>query len=574
MAGPRCGRQARGGQADRAPHRFCRSRRKHVRSYIGPIPIDLSGEESMRIAVCQPTYPAGGTVAGAEKCLRWMRTRLDGLEPGQHDLVLLPEYANAPGLSDRQVTRRFANHQGATFLEEVAASAKRLNSLIVLSAFTPAGSRWFNRSLVYDASGDVVSTYDKIHLTDAEREELGLTPGAGLTILERGGVRISFATCFDLYFPEHFGALAALRADLVLCPSYQRSESAERIGIIAQARAIDSGAYVIRSSYAMGDVDTGGRSLVVAPDGTVLADAGKEACVIEAEIDPTRKFTKPACHGRPAVEHRALIEANRRPAARREYVERAGQLASTPFPWLCAHRGLSVACPENTLPAFAAAIAAGAHEIEFDVQASRDSVPVICHDEAVERTTDGNGPVAELAWDEIRSLDAGIYLGPEWAGVRMPRLEEVLALVGGRVALNVHVKDHEGAMTRLVCDLLRERALTDMAYLALGSEAALEAALDYAPDIPRACLLNQDNTPKLLAAARKYRCRRVQFSRQATPAELGQAREAGYVCNLFWSDEPEDAMEYVRNGIDVILTNCAHTMIAGGFEAFRRFPAK
>ena len=80
-----------------------------------------------------------------------------------------------------------------------------------------------------------------------------------------------------------------------------------------------------------------------------------------------------------------------------------------------------------TLPAFAAAMAAGAHEIEFDLWASRDDVLVVCHDAAVDRTTDGRGKVAELTWEEIRGLDAGIRLGDAWRGVRIPRLEEVLA---------------------------------------------------------------------------------------------------------------------------------------------------
>ena len=84
------------------------------------------------------------------------------------------------------------------------------------------------------------------------------------------------------------------------------------------------------------------------------------------------------------------------------------RITSSNFPHLCAHQGLSLACPENTLPAFAAAMGAGAHEIEFDVQTSRDGVLVVCHDDSVDRTTDGRGKVAELTWGEIRTLDAGI----------------------------------------------------------------------------------------------------------------------------------------------------------------------
>ena len=156
----------------------------------------------------------------------------------------------------------------------------------------------------------------------------------------------------------------------------------------------------------MGRPDTGGRSLVAAPTGALLADAGQDACVITAELDPKRKFVKPASHGQPSVEHRTLIESHRRPAVYRRRAERAQQVAASPFPWLCAHRGLSQACPENTLPAFAAAIAAGAHEIEFDVWTSRDGVPVVCHDPSADRTTDGSGKLAELSWADIRRLDA------------------------------------------------------------------------------------------------------------------------------------------------------------------------
>jgi predicted amidohydrolase len=100
---------------------------------------------------------------------------------------------------------------------------------------------------------------------------------------------------------------------VVLCPSYQRSESADRIRGIAPVRPLDTGAYLLRSSYAMGQPDTGAHSLVAAPAGAVLNDAGAGAYILlAAELDPKRKFTKPASHGRPEVEHRALIESHRR----------------------------------------------------------------------------------------------------------------------------------------------------------------------------------------------------------------------------------------------------------------------
>jgi len=267
----------------------------------------------MKVVVIQPAYPCIGTLDGAEFSISWMQGKLNQLQSGEQDIVLLPEIANAPGITDRANLQHCADHQGAEFLRHVASSAKRLNCLIATGAVVRDGEQWFNRTVVYDASGEVVFSYDKIHLPTTESRDLGLTAGTTSPVFEYQSLRIGFATCFDLYFPEHLVALAKQQVDLILCPSYQRSESAERIQLIAQMRALDTGSYIARSSYAMPTPDHGGHSLITAPDGTVLADAGNTAGIITAEFDPHQKFTKPASHGQPVVEHRALIESHRRP---------------------------------------------------------------------------------------------------------------------------------------------------------------------------------------------------------------------------------------------------------------------
>jgi len=153
--------------------------------------------------------------------------------------------------------------------------------------------------------------------------------------------------------------------------------------------------------------------------------------------------------------------------------------------------------------------------------------------------------------------------------VRIPRLEEVLDLTAGRVGLNVHISEEpDGGLIKRICDLLSEHALMDIAYLALGTESSLRIAREYAPDVPRACLVSQDDSPKSIAIAERYACQRIQFFRQVTKKQIEQAHEAGLICNLFWSDDPQNAMAFVQNGIDVILTNCAHMLIARGFRAF------
>jgi glycerophosphoryl diester phosphodiesterase len=97
------------------------------------------------------------------------------------------------------------------------------------------------------------------------------------------------------------------------------------------------------------------------------------------------------------------------------------------------HRGASAELPENTLPAFALAKELGAYGIELDVHLSRDGVPVVIHDESVNRTTDGSGDVADLDLAVLRQFDAG-------NGATIPTLAEVLDLVGDTLHVDIEAK--------------------------------------------------------------------------------------------------------------------------------------
>jgi glycerophosphoryl diester phosphodiesterase len=91
-----------------------------------------------------------------------------------------------------------------------------------------------------------------------------------------------------------------------------------------------------------------------------------------------------------------------------------------------AHRGASGYAPENTFAAFRRAIALGAGFIETDLQLSRDARLVAIHDATVNRTTNGQGAVHDMTLAELRRLDAGSWFGSEFAGERIPTIEEIL----------------------------------------------------------------------------------------------------------------------------------------------------
>lgn len=135
---------------------------------------------------------------------------------------------------------------------------------------------------------------------------------------------------------------------------------------------------------------------------------------------------------------------------RRKLAElRAAELPDAPAFWteggieIVAHRGYSARAPENTIAAMELAIRYGAPALEFDIRATRDGVPVVIHDDMLERTTNGRGRIADRTWAELASLDAGHWFSPLYVDERIPRLEDVLRIAYGRVQrLYIELKPH------------------------------------------------------------------------------------------------------------------------------------
>lgn len=105
-----------------------------------------------------------------------------------------------------------------------------------------------------------------------------------------------------------------------------------------------------------------------------------------------------------------------------------------------AHRGASGYAPENTMASFVKALDMGADMLELDVQMSKDGEIVVIHDTTVERTTNGQGNVGDLTFQELRQLDAGSWYSSEYKGEAIPTLAEVLEHFGGRVGLLIELK--------------------------------------------------------------------------------------------------------------------------------------
>jgi len=160
-------------------------------------------------------------------------------------------------------------------------------------------------------------------------------------------------------------------------------------------------------------------------------------------------------------------------------------LLGKPKPYVMAHRGNRVVCPENTLAAFRQALADGADILETDLHLSADDVLVCVHDATVDRTTDGSGAVAEMTLAELGTLSAA-YGRREFQAERIPTLAELAAIVPADVALALELKTdrflEEDICRRLVAELDRA-GVRDRSFTLSFSLPRVQAVHKVAPDV-------------------------------------------------------------------------------------------
>ncbi len=136
---------------------------------------------------------------------------------------------------------------------------------------------------------------------------------------------------------------------------------------------------------------------------------------------------------------------------------------------LVAHRGYSSHAPENTHAAFLMAINRGYKHIEFDVQLTKDGIPVIMHDSTLDRTTSGTGAVKDYTYAELKLLDAGSWFDAAYSNQTIPSLQEVLTLLKGKAHLHIELKDNQPDLPLKVAQLLDSTGwLFDISSSAVG----------------------------------------------------------------------------------------------------------
>jgi glycerophosphoryl diester phosphodiesterase len=155
-------------------------------------------------------------------------------------------------------------------------------------------------------------------------------------------------------------------------------------------------------------------------------------------------------------------------------------------PYVMAHRGNRVACPENTLAAFRRALDDGADVVETDLHLTADGVFVCIHDGTLDRTTDGRGAVAEMTLAEIKAHSAS-YGRPEYQAERVPTLAELTAILPDDVALALELKTDrflEANICQQLAEELEQACVRQRSVVLSFSLARVQAVQAVAPDIP------------------------------------------------------------------------------------------
>ena len=167
------------------------------------------------------------------------------------------------------------------------------------------------------------------------------------------------------------------------------------------------------------------------------------------------------------------------------------------IPKIIGHRGAAHYAPENTIESIHTAADMGIEWVELDVKLTKDNVPIIFHDDTLDRTTNGTGPVAEKTYEEIKELDAGSWFGETFIGAKIPTLEEAVdALLERNIGLNLEIKPcpgREKETAEVALDLLSQIWDDhDKILISSFSHVSLETALDLAGDWNRALLLDEE----------------------------------------------------------------------------------
>ena len=229
------------------------------------------------------------------------------------------------------------------------------------------------------------------------------------------------------------------------------------------------------------------------------------------------------------------------------------------------HRGAAALAPENTLISIHKAAEAGVKWVEIDTQLSADGIPVVFHDETVNRCTDGKGKIADLTLAQLKTLDAGSWFGEQFTGVQIPTLSEALdTCIELDLTLNLELKIHHDRqiepLVNAVIALIKEKGFPlDKLLFSSFQKQAIAQCQQQMPEVRRGfiCEVWNDYSLTSIEATQPYS---VHIDhRILTPTIAKNIKDAGYVLKIWTLNNAAEAQRFIDMGVDSIITDTPDT---------------
>jgi len=231
------------------------------------------------------------------------------------------------------------------------------------------------------------------------------------------------------------------------------------------------------------------------------------------------------------------------------------------LPKVMGHRGAAAYAPENTLEGLREAARRGARWVEVDAKLTGDKVVILMHDDTLDRTTTGRGPVASASRALVATLDAGAWFGPDWRGAGVPTLVDTVALLAELgLQANIEIKPcpgREAETATAVVDVIRRHWPTGrpLPLLSSFSPLSLAVARDTASELPRGLLI-WEYVMEWASVAADLGCVSIHCAEQYLYRDwVDRIRQAGYGLAAYTVNDPARARELAAWGVQCFISD-------------------
>lgn len=230
------------------------------------------------------------------------------------------------------------------------------------------------------------------------------------------------------------------------------------------------------------------------------------------------------------------------------------------LPSIIGHRGAKAYAPENTLAGFSKAAELGATWVEFDVQLSRDGVPVIFHDSNLGRVTTSQEVVAEQTWANLKAIDCGSHFSAEFSQEKIPSLEQGLALccrlgLGVNIELKTNTQPTDALVDAALSVVQRSAFVQEQVIFSCFDWSILELVRRRSATAQLALLMDQWQ-PQWQIKAQELEVLGVHLeAKLAIPEHIEAIKSAGYYVAVYTVNSPKKAHKLLNINVDSLFTD-------------------